>query len=468
MHRVKLYHLRQNVKFIVMNSVFDTDKTLQIFFDLKGSTIGRNSKPGQDVKKDNDLRKSLIDSAFALSEDMRKKMRSQLLKDCNFMKKMKIMDYSMLVGVHHIPSKSIYGRNLSVLGGLTFRDSVSLRKQKDVNFVLKRSISTLNALKLKRLSEDSVISKSTSSHTSHFIPDSSSSFSPQVVSNYEWKRTRGDLGEDFENDALFFLSPDFIDDKIYTECDHDRSIASNSTVDQVLEDEDDDSYLDMTKIQYPILEHTDSGSERDDYSVKKKKITEIGKDRVSEEIYWPFHRFYEVHGRRRMAPLMLPNESDMEIDVDKAEKIEKNLLKDCSVECFSCLRDTNDFTIDIVKPPDKWLLPAFETPISNRKDGGLEMDVNEVKLPLLYNTQGKKQLIDGKIFYMGIIDVLQQFNVRKRIEARYRQLKGGGWEGASCVHPTLYAERFIRFFDEYSKGTIPNYVNKMNESNHQE
>ena len=28
---------------------------------------------------------------------------------------------------------------------------------------------------------------------------------------------------------------------------------------------------------------------------------------------------------------------------------------------------------------------------------------------------------------------------------------GSGWHDASCVHPNLYAERFIRFFDEYSQ-----------------
>lgn len=139
MHRVKLYHLRQNVKFIVMNSVFDTDKTLQIFFDLKGSTIGRNAKPGQDVKKDNDLRKSLIDSVFAFSNDMRKRMRNQLLKDCNFMTNMKIMDYSMLVGIHHIPSKTFTGEKLTAFGGLTFRDPGCTRKQNDLNFYLKKN-----------------------------------------------------------------------------------------------------------------------------------------------------------------------------------------------------------------------------------------------------------------------------------------------------------------------------------------
>mmetsp|Transcript_17434 Transcript_17434/g.25970 ORF Transcript_17434/g.25970 Transcript_17434/m.25970 type:complete len:104 (+) Transcript_17434:2239-2550(+) len=55
-----------------------------------------------------------------------------------------------------------------------------------------------------------------------------------------------------------------------------------------------------------------------------------------------------------------------------------------------------------------------------------------------------------KIYFVGIIDILQQFNSRKRVEARWRTLQAGR-EGASCVHPQLYADRFMRFFDEYTQ-----------------
>ena len=71
--------------------------------------------------------------------------------------------------------------------------------------------------------------------------------------------------------------------------------------------------------------------------------------------------------------------------------------------------------------------------------------------PLTFKSHGQEIQYEGKLFYMGIIDILQQYNVRKRIEARYRQVHGAGWQGASCVHPDLYADRFIQFFDEYSQ-----------------
>jgi hypothetical protein len=50
---------------------------------------------------------------------------------------------------------------------------------------------------------------------------------------------------------------------------------------------------------------------------------------------------------------------------------------------------------------------------------------------------------------------LQQYNVRKRVETNYRKVEGMGNNEPSCVHPVDYAERFIRFFDEYSAQCVP-------------
>ena len=57
------------------------------------------------------------------------------------------------------------------------------------------------------------------------------------------------------------------------------------------------------------------------------------------------------------------------------------------------------------------------------------------------------------LLFMGIIDILQQYNARKRIETRYRKLEVKGGLEPSCVSPEEYAARFISFFDEYSTRT---------------
>ena len=100
-------------------------------------------------------------------------------------------------------------------------------------------------------------------------------------------------------------------------------------------------------------------------------------------------------------------------------------------------------------------LPTFETPLSFRKDGGFIMDLTGMEQPLKLNVPGAPETVeycDGKIFYMGIIDILQQFNIRKRLEAKFRRIGTKGWEAASCVHPNIYADRFVRFYDEYTEG----------------
>src|SRR3569623_3456474 len=91
MYRVKLYHLRRNVKFVIMNSVYYTDKYLQTFYDLKGSTIGRDAKPGQTVKKDNDMRRGLPEAALSLPPALKDRVRRQLNDDCNFLERVGVM-----------------------------------------------------------------------------------------------------------------------------------------------------------------------------------------------------------------------------------------------------------------------------------------------------------------------------------------------------------------------------------------
>ena len=93
------------------------------------------------------------------------------------------------------------------------------------------------------------------------------------------------------------------------------------------------------------------------------------------------------------------------------------------------------------------------------------MDTSAMDLPIKMSVPGAPHMAeycDGKIFYMGIIDILQQFNIRKRGEARYRRLSGKGWEAASCVHPNLYADRFVRFFDEYTECRSPPVITEEN------
>lgn len=102
MHRVKMHHLRRKMHFIIMASVFDTPLEVHGRFDLKGSKIGRRATPKErnsnGVLKDMDL----LDSGFRLQmgAERRAMLLVQIRKDVEFLKRMKIMDYSLLIGIH--------------------------------------------------------------------------------------------------------------------------------------------------------------------------------------------------------------------------------------------------------------------------------------------------------------------------------------------------------------------------------
>lgn len=59
MYRVKMYHIRRKVHFVIMVSVFDTPAEIKTIYDLKGSSVGRSvsqkERENGAVLKDNDL-----------------------------------------------------------------------------------------------------------------------------------------------------------------------------------------------------------------------------------------------------------------------------------------------------------------------------------------------------------------------------------------------------------------------------
>ncbi|CAM9858284.1 unnamed protein product, partial [Hapterophycus canaliculatus] len=54
------------------------------------------------------------------------------------------------------------------------------------------------------------------------------------------------------------------------------------------------------------------------------------------------------------------------------------------------------------------------------------------------------------IYFMGIIDILQQYNMRKHAETFWKGLKHDRYE-VSCVDPKLYYERFVDFLDHHTE-----------------
>lgn len=117
MHRVKMYQFRRKVHFVIMTSVFNTPEEIHKIYDLKGSTIGRaataKEKASGGVMKDLDL----IDSGekFHLGRK-RSMLLDQLDKDAAFLATLGIMDYSLLIGIHYRSRRQRIPNSLPVSG----------------------------------------------------------------------------------------------------------------------------------------------------------------------------------------------------------------------------------------------------------------------------------------------------------------------------------------------------------------
>eukprot|EP00468_Gymnochlora_sp_CCMP2014_P012616 CAMPEP_0167765142 /NCGR_PEP_ID=MMETSP0110_2-20121227/14497_1 /TAXON_ID=629695 /ORGANISM="Gymnochlora sp., Strain CCMP2014" /LENGTH=689 /DNA_ID=CAMNT_0007652771 /DNA_START=121 /DNA_END=2190 /DNA_ORIENTATION=+ len=141
LHRVKFSRPiagRKKFHFVVMQSVFYTKNYIHAIFDLKGSVVGRKAtekdfkrsptdKMTGTVLKDNDLKDSNL--KLNVGELKAEALREQLRLDAEFLAEQKIVDYSLLVGIHYpdlpdprtqmdeqiaSPSKNNFGLNVNL------------------------------------------------------------------------------------------------------------------------------------------------------------------------------------------------------------------------------------------------------------------------------------------------------------------------------------------------------------------
>ena len=105
LHRVKIPYGRK-IHFVVMNNLFPPHRDIHQMFDLKGSTIGRDFKeedlehnPRATLKDLNWLRRNLH---LEFDDKVKQLFVDQMRRDVALLQKLKIMDYSLLVGVHDL------------------------------------------------------------------------------------------------------------------------------------------------------------------------------------------------------------------------------------------------------------------------------------------------------------------------------------------------------------------------------
>ncbi|WRT63323.1 uncharacterized protein IL334_000228 [Kwoniella shivajii] len=105
LHRVKLPRGRK-IHFVIMNNLFPPHRDIHETYDLKGSAFGREypeekakTNPKAVLKDKNWVNRA---RTLELGPEKRALLSEQLRRDMEFLKKAKVMDYSLLVGIHNM------------------------------------------------------------------------------------------------------------------------------------------------------------------------------------------------------------------------------------------------------------------------------------------------------------------------------------------------------------------------------
>ena len=101
----------ERLHFIIMRSVFHTEKKIDRVWDLKGSKTGRSADVGDSVSKDLDILEEGKKLHFK-EPKVRSAFLEQLARDATFMARLGIMDYSLLLGVHDCESNEEQDRQV--------------------------------------------------------------------------------------------------------------------------------------------------------------------------------------------------------------------------------------------------------------------------------------------------------------------------------------------------------------------
>ncbi|XP_073045367.1 phosphatidylinositol 4-phosphate 5-kinase 6-like isoform X1 [Primulina eburnea] len=92
---------QKKVRFVIMGNLFCTEYVIHRRFDLKGSSHGRlTDKPESDIDPTTTLKDLDLNFIFRLQKSWYQDFCRQVNRDCDFLELERIMDYSLLVGIH--------------------------------------------------------------------------------------------------------------------------------------------------------------------------------------------------------------------------------------------------------------------------------------------------------------------------------------------------------------------------------
>lgn len=96
----------KKIHFVIMNNLFPPHKDVHETYDLKGSTVGREY-PEEKLRANpravqKDLNWINHGNILEIGPEKRALLTEQIRRDSGLLKKLHVMDYSLLVGIHHM------------------------------------------------------------------------------------------------------------------------------------------------------------------------------------------------------------------------------------------------------------------------------------------------------------------------------------------------------------------------------
>jgi len=97
---------QKNIRLVVMNNLLPSNVKLHLKFDLKGSTYKRKASKHEKEKKSPTFKDldfmELLPEGLLLEPETYTALISTMRRDCRVLESFKIMDYSLLVGIHNL------------------------------------------------------------------------------------------------------------------------------------------------------------------------------------------------------------------------------------------------------------------------------------------------------------------------------------------------------------------------------
>ena len=132
LHKVRLAPGQKYISVVVMNNIFHNEMGLGIHerYDLKGSRVGRSVLKGKKEskeKKSSTLKDLDLNKPIVIGPSNKEQLMEQLRTDLQFLQHHTIMDYSLLLGIHHHGDDShMQTGNVQLSRGAAPFDNVSI------------------------------------------------------------------------------------------------------------------------------------------------------------------------------------------------------------------------------------------------------------------------------------------------------------------------------------------------------